>query len=69
MTNKVFLIQHIHSELTKRVILIYRENGARIYGRDASSPSNIRLVDVLNARKAPYQYLVTAFFVIGKSDD
>ena len=69
MPNIFFLSQHIHSEMTKRVILIYRENGALFYGGDASPPSNIRLVDVLNARKAPYQYLVTAFFVIGKSDD
>ena len=69
MTNKVFLIQHIHSDFEKRVILVFRGTGVRAYGRTLDSPSNIRLVDALSAAKVPYQFLVTAFFKIGKSDD
>jgi len=69
MTNKIFMIQHIHSKPNSRAIIIYRENEAHVYGRDINSPSNIRLMDALSAAKVPYQYLVTAFFTIGKSDD
>jgi len=69
MTNKIFMIQHIHSKPTRRAIIIYRENEAHVYGRDINSPSNIRLMDALFAAKISYQYLVTAFFTIGKSDD